>query len=84
MGVAHLAVQLGLGDQGGDGIDDQHVDGAGANQGFGDFEGLLAVVGLRDEEVVDVHAQLSGVGGVEGVLGVDEGGEAAGASAPRR
>ena len=30
--VAHLAVELGLGDEGGDGVDDQHVDRAGAHQ----------------------------------------------------
>ena len=76
--VAHLAVELGLGDEGGDGVDDEHVDGAGADQSFDDLEGLLAVVGLRDEEVVDVDAELFGVAGIEGVLGVDEGGEAAG------
>ena len=35
-------------------------------------------VGLRDQQVVDVHAELAGVGGVEGVLGVDKGGQAAG------
>ena len=78
VGVAHLAVELGLGDQGGDRVDDQDVDGAGADQGFDDLKRLLAVVGLRDEQVVGVYAELFGVGGVEGVLGVDEGGEAAG------
>ena len=79
VGVAHFAVELGLGDQGGDGIDDQHVDGAGPDQGLGDLEGLLAGVGLGDEEVVDIDAELLGVAGVEGVLGVDKGGQAAGA-----
>ena len=76
--VAHFAVELGLGNQRGDGVDDQHVDGAGADQGFGDFQGLLAGVGLRDEQIVDIHAQLLGVAGVEGVLGVDKGRQAAG------
>jgi hypothetical protein len=75
--VAHFAFQFGFGDQRGNGVDDDDIDAAGANQGFGDFESLLAVVGLRDEEVVDVDAQLAGVDGIEGVLGVDEGGLAA-------
>ena len=41
------------------------------------FKGLLAVVGLRDEQVVDIDAQLLGIGAVEGVLGVDECGNTA-------
>ena len=45
---------------------------------FGDFEGLLTIVGLGNEEVIDIDTQLFGVATVEGVLGVDEGGEATG------
>src|SRR5919202_4423093 len=41
-------------------------------------EGLLAVVGLGEVEVLQVDADGLGVGRVEGVLGVYEGGEAAG------
>ncbi|MGC4083478.1 MAG: hypothetical protein QM736_15545 [Vicinamibacterales bacterium] len=37
-----------------------------------DFERLLAVVGLRDEQVVDVDTELPGVHRVERMLGVDE------------
>ena len=39
---------------------------------FDDFERLLAVVGLRDEQVVEIDAELLRVGRVERVLGVDE------------
>ena len=48
-----------------------------AHQHLGDLERLLAAVGLRDQQVVDVDAELAGVLGVERVLGVDEGGDAA-------
>jgi len=78
VGVAHLAVQLGLGDERGDGVDHQDVDGAGADEGLDDFERLLAVVGLGDEEVVDIHSEFFGVGGIERVLGIDEGSQTAG------
>jgi hypothetical protein len=77
VGVAHFAVQFGLGDERGDRVDDEHVDGAGADEGLGDFERLLAGVGLRDEEVVHVYTELFGVGGVESVLGIHERREAA-------
>jgi hypothetical protein len=48
------------------------VDGARAHEHVGDLERLLAVVGLGDEQLVDVHADLAGVERVHGVLGVDE------------
>ena len=76
--VAHLAFDFGLGDEGGDRVDDDDVDGVGADQQLADLQRLLAGVGLRDEQVVEVHAQPLGPGGVERVLGVDERGDAAG------
>ena len=82
--VAHFAFEFGFGNEGGDGVDDQHVDGAGADQGFGDFERLLAVIGLRDQQIVDIDAELLGVDGIEGVFGVDEGGQCRRLSALRR
>src|SRR6266478_9457745 len=75
--VAHFAFELGLGHEGSYGVDNDDVNAAGANQRLGDFEGLLAIVGLRDEQIVDVHAQLARVDGIERVLGVDERGSAA-------
>ena len=58
-------------------VDDDDGDRAGADEGLGDLERLLAGVGLGDQELVDVDAELLGVGRVEGVLGVDEGADAA-------
>jgi hypothetical protein len=40
---------------------------------------LFAVIGLRDEEIIDIDAEFAGVDGIESVLGVHEGGVAAGA-----
>ena len=75
--IAHLAVDLRPRHEGGHGVDDDDVGSARPHQHLDDLEGLLAVVGLGDQEVVEVDAQLLGVGGVEGVLGVDERGGAA-------
>ena len=58
-------------------VDDDDVDGVGAHQRLADLQRLLAGVGLRDEEVLDVDAEGAGVGRVERVLNVDVGGEAA-------
>ncbi len=48
VGVAHLALELGLGHQRGHRVDHQHVDGAGAHQHLGDLQALLAGVRLGE------------------------------------
>src|SRR5205814_2027190 len=50
---------------------------ARAHQRVGDLERLLAVVGMRDEEVLGLDAELARVAHVERVLRVDEGADAA-------
>ena len=75
--VAHLALDLGARHERGDGVDDDDVDGVGADERLADLERLLAGVGLRDEQVVDVDADGRGEGRVERVLDVDVGGDAA-------
>ena len=77
MGVAHLALDLGPGREGGHRVDHHDVDGAGAHEHVGDLERLLARVGLGDEQLVDVDADGPGVDRVHGVLGVDVGADAA-------
>ena len=74
--VAHLALDLGARRQGRNGVDDDEFECARADQGVRDLQSLLAVVGLTDEQRVGVDAQGAGVGGIEGVLGVDEGADA--------
>ena len=65
------------GGEGGHRVDHHHVEGPGADQHVGDLQCLLAGVGLRDEQLVDVDADGLGVDGVHGVLGVDVGADAA-------
>jgi len=48
-----------------------------ANQVLGDFQRLLASVGLADQHLFDAHAELARVAHVEGVLGIDERGDSA-------
>ena len=69
---AHLAFDFSLRHERRHRVDDDDVDAVGANEHLDDLERLLAVVGLRDEQVVDIDAELLGVGRVERVLGVDE------------
>ena len=77
MRIAHLAFDFGLRRQRRDRVDDDDVDRARAHQHVGDFERLLARVGLRDEQIVDIDAELLGIRRIERVLGVDERGRAA-------
>jgi hypothetical protein len=75
--VAHLARDLGPRHERRHRVDHDHVDGVRAHQRLDDLERLLARVGLADEQVVELDAQLARVGRVERVLGVDEGADAA-------
>ena len=77
VGVTHVALDLGARHERGDRVDDDDVHAAGSDQGLGDLERLLAGVGLADQELVDVDADVLGVAGIERVLGVDEGHDAA-------
>ena len=76
--VAHLAVEFRLGNQRGHRIHHQHVDLAGGDQVRRDFERLLAVIRLRNQQVVHIHAEFPRVGRIEGVFHVDERRDAAG------
>ena len=75
--IAHLAFDLGLGRERGDRVDDDQVDRGRADQRIDDLERLLAGVGLGDEQLLQVDAELLRVLHVERVLGVDEGAGAA-------
>ena len=77
MRVAHLAFDLGPRRERGDRVDHQHVERARADQHVGDFERLLTGVGLRDEQLVGVHADGRGIDRIHRVLGVDVGARAA-------
>ena len=71
--IAHLAFDLGLWHERSDRIDDDDVDAARAHQHVSDLEPLFAGIGLRNQQIADVDAELAGVDGVEGVFGVDIG-----------
>ena len=77
MGVAHLALDLGLRHERGDRVDDDHVERTRPDQHVGDLERLLPRVGLGDVELVDVDADGRRVHRVHRVLGVDVGAHAA-------
>ncbi len=78
MRVAHLAFDFRARRQGRHRVHDDQVDGAAANQGFGDFQRLLARVGLRHEEVIGLHAKFSRIGQIQRMLRIDERGHATG------
>ena len=58
MAVAHLAFDLCPRHERGDRVDHQHVDRVRTNQRVDDLERLLARVGLRNDQLVDIDAQL--------------------------
>ena len=77
MGVPDFAVEFGFGDECGNGVDNDDVDGVGFDEHFGDLEPFFAVGGLADEQFVEVDTEPAGPLGVECMFGVDEGGDPA-------
>ena len=77
MGIAHFALDFSLGRERGHRVDDHHVHGAGADHHVCDLERLFAGIRLGDQQVVGIHAEGSGVDGIQRVLGIDEGAGAA-------
>src|ERR687889_833562 len=76
MRVAHLSLDLSPRYEGRHRVYNDDVEGAGAHEGIRYLQGLFAVIRLGKVEVLEVNPDSLGVGRVEGVLGVDEGGEA--------
>ena len=76
--VAHLAIDFRLRGQRGDRVDDDDVHRAGTDQRLGDVQRLLPAIRLADPELVDVDAQLLGIGRIQGMLGIDESGDSTG------
>src|SRR5829696_1039148 len=76
MRVSHLSLDLSPRYEGRHRVYNDDVQGAGADEGIRYLQGLLTVIWLGKVEVLEVNADSLGVGRVEGVLGVDEGGEA--------
>jgi len=70
--IAHIALNFGARNQGGDRIDHHHIQRPAADQGLGDLQGLLAGVRLGDKQILRVHPQQIGVMGVQRMLGIDE------------
>src|SRR5262249_48731137 len=70
--IAHVAVDFGFRHQRRHRVDHDDVDAVGADKDFDDFECLLTVVGLRDEEVVEIDAQFLRVDRVERMFRVHE------------
>ena len=67
--VARLGVVLGPAPQ--------HFDRPGTHERIGDFERLLAGIGLGNHKIVDIDAELAGIAGVKRMFGIDEGADAA-------
>ena len=78
MGRAQVAVELCLGHERRDRVDHDQVDRSALDENLRDVERLLAVVRLAHQQLLGVHAELLRIVHVEGVLGVDERGNAPG------
>ena len=72
MRVAHFAFQFRLRHQRRHRVDHHHVNRSGAHQRIGDFQRLFARIRLRNQEVVNIHADFLGIRRVKRVFGINK------------
>ena len=72
MRIAHFAFNFRAGHKGRDRVDHDNVHCAAAHERVGNFQRLFARVGLGDEQVVHMYAQVFRIGGVERVFRVNK------------
>ena len=75
--VTNLTLDFRSRGKGGNGVDDNNVDSAGANKHVANLECLLTGIGLRNKHLIDVDTDARGIAGVEGVLGIDKSNDSA-------
>ena len=75
--VPHVTLNLGAGHQCGNGVHHHEVDRARAHQHVRNFEGLLSGIGLRDQELVNIHTQCFCIIGIQRVLRIHKRGDSA-------
>ena len=68
--IAHLAIKLRLRNQRRHRVHHQHIDRTRPHQRLDNLQRLLAIVRLRDQQIVDVHAQLPRIQRIERMLGI--------------
>ena len=72
MGVAHISLDLRLGNEGRHRVHNDNVYRPGTNHSLGDLQGLLPVVRLGYVEIVDVHADILGINRVQRMLRINK------------
>ena len=75
--LAHLSLDLRLGDQRRHRVHDNDVDGSGTYHRIRDLKSLLAVVRLGNIQFVDIHAEILRVDRIQRVLRVNESSDSA-------
>ena len=73
MGISHLPLDFGLGDQRGYRVDNQDINRPAADQGLGDLQGLLSMIGLGDQQIIRFHTQSLRVSEVQSMFRINEG-----------
>ena len=71
MRIAHFTFQLSPRDKSGHRINHQNINRARTHQCIGDLERLLARIGLGNQEIININAQLFGIGRIQRMLGIN-------------
>ena len=70
--IAHVALKLRLGNQRGNGVDNDNIYRAAPHERLRNIERLFAAVGLRDIELVHLNAKAFGINRIERMFRIDK------------
>ena len=77
MRITHIALDFSLRRERGNRVDYDKIDRTASYKAIGNIERLFARVGLRNIQIIEIYAEICGIGGIERVLGIDKRGNAA-------
>ena len=77
MGIAHVTFNFGAWRKCRYRVDNHNIDSARTHHHVADFEGLFARIGLGDQQIFGIYAEIFSVDRVKRVLRIDKGAGAA-------
>ena len=73
MGIAHLALDFCTRNESSNGVDNDNINRTAAYQSISNLQRLLAIIRLRNQQIVNINAQMARIFRIQCVLRINEG-----------
>ena len=72
VGITHFAFDFGTRNQSCNGVDNDNINSAAAYQCVSNFQSLFAVIRLRNQQIVNIYTQMTGIFRIQCMLRIDK------------